>query len=208
MWYFIRQCRRPNGWLGRVLAGTMNRSHAGLTSWGLEHVSVGRGDAVLDVGCGGGMTVRRLAAMAELGTVRGVDYSKASVATARRLNRAAIESGRVEIQSATVSQLPFPDGSFDLATAVETHYYWPDFVADLREIRRVLKPGGTLLIVAEVHAGRWSAPLDRLVMMPLGGTVLSPDEHRESFVAAGYESVEVFLEDSKGWICVRGVKPR
>jgi ubiquinone/menaquinone biosynthesis C-methylase UbiE len=154
------------------------------------------------------MTVRRLAEMAELGTVRGVDYSKASVAAARRTNKAGIESGRVEIQSASVSQLPFPDESFDLVTAVETHYYWPDFVADLREIWRVLKPGGTLLIVAEVHAGQWTGALNRLVMKPLGGTVLSPDQHRESFVAAGYSDVEVFLEDAKGWICVRGAKPR
>src|SRR5260221_13935208 len=63
-WYVTRQCRKPTGWLGRFLVRTMNRSHSDLTSWGLEHVQVGKSDAVLDVGCSGGRTVQRLAKLA------------------------------------------------------------------------------------------------------------------------------------------------
>ena len=50
-----------------------------------------------------------------------------------------------------MSKLPFPDGMFDLVTAVETHYYWPDLVADMREVLRVLKPGGTFVLIAEAY---------------------------------------------------------
>lgn len=112
----------------------MNRSRADLISWGLEHVRVNRRDAVLDIGCGGGLNVQRLARKADLGKVHGVDYSQASVSASRKFNRTAIESGVVEIQSATVSRLPFPNGVFDVVTAVETHYYWPDLAGDMREI--------------------------------------------------------------------------
>jgi ubiquinone/menaquinone biosynthesis C-methylase UbiE len=93
--------------------------------------------------------VRKLAAVAAEGNVYGVDHSEQSVAAARRTNRQGIAEGRVEIRQASVSALPFPDGLFDLVTVVETHYFWPDLPADMREILRVLKPGGTLVTLAE-----------------------------------------------------------
>jgi SAM-dependent methyltransferase len=48
-----------------------------------------------------------------------------------------------------VSRLPLPNYVFDLVTAVETHYYWPDCPGDMRKIYRVLKLGGSVLIIAE-----------------------------------------------------------
>jgi SAM-dependent methyltransferase len=206
-WDTIRQCRKPTGWLGRWIVQTMNRSHSGLTSWGLERVKINRSDAVLDVGCGGGLTVQKLARVADLGKVHGVDYSKASVAASRDFNRAGIESGRVVIQSATVSRLPFPNDLFDLVTAVETHYYWPDLPGDLREILRVLKPGGSLSIIAEAYRSPRSGLLNQHMMKPLGGAVLSPEDHRDLFAKAGYSDVQVFLEPGRGWIHASGRKP-
>src|SRR6266567_3869669 len=197
--YVARQCRKPTGWLGRFIVWTMNRSHSDLTSWGLEHVQVGRRDAILDIGCGGGQTVRRLASLADLGNIHGVDYAEASVAASLAFNRAAVESGQVEIQTATVSRLPFPNDVFDLVTAVETHYYWPDRPADMREIYRVLKPGGSLLIVAEAYRGRRFGLLYQFAMKLIGGALLSPDDHRDLFVKAGYADAQVFLEPAKGW---------
>jgi SAM-dependent methyltransferase len=207
-WYLIRQCRKPTGWLGRFIVWTMNSSHSDLTSWGLEHVQVGKRDAVLDAGCGGGRTVQKLAEIADLGKVHGVDYAEASVAASRGFNRGAVKSGRVEIQRASVSRLPFPDDVFDLVTAVETHYYWPDRPGDMREIYRVLKPSGSVLIIAEVYRGRRFDLLYRLAMKLIGGAYLSPDDHRDLFVNAGYTDTQVFLEPGKGWICATGRKPR
>jgi len=207
-WYMIRQCRKPHGWLGGLIVRIMNRSHSDLISWGLEHVQVSRSYAALDVGCGGGLTVQRIAKMADLGKVHGVDYSTASVATARAFNRSGIESGGVVIESATVSRLPFPNDSFDLVTAVETHYYWPDLPRDLREIYRVLKPGGSLLIMAEAYRGRNSGLLYQLVLKPLGVAFLSPNDHRDLLLKAGYSDVQFSLEPARGWICASGRKPR
>jgi SAM-dependent methyltransferase len=207
-WYVIGQCRKPTGWLGRVMVRTMNRSHSNLTSWGLEHVQVGKHDAVLDVGCGGGQTVHRLAHMADLGKVHGVDYAEASVAASQAFNRAAVESGRVEIQRAAVSHLPFPNEVFNLVTAVETHYYWPDLPGDMREIYRVLKPGGSVLIIAEAYRGRRLDWLYAVVMKLIRAAYLSSDDHRDLLLKAGYADAQVFLERTKGWLCATGRKPR
>jgi ubiquinone/menaquinone biosynthesis C-methylase UbiE len=150
----LNQCSKPSGWLGRVNLWSMNRRHSKVTAWGLKHVSIRNQDTILDVGCGGGRTVARLAAMATEGKTYGIDYSEESVAASRRTNRKQIAAGRVEILSGSVSHLPLADRTFDLVTAVETHYYWPDFNADMREILRVLKPGGALIIIAEAYKGR------------------------------------------------------
>ncbi len=103
----------------------MNSRHSKVADWGLSHISVGTDETVLDVGCGGGKTVSKLAAIATQGKVYGVDYSKESVAVAKRTNRQWIDMGRVEILEASVSQLPFAANMFDLATGVETHFWWP-----------------------------------------------------------------------------------
>lgn len=202
--YVIRQCRRPSAIVGRFFARRMNASHAALTRWGLSHANVGPDSAMLDIGCGGGRTIETLALMTT-GVVCGVDYSSASVAVARERNRAAIESGHVRIEEGSVSSLPFGDDTFDLATAVETHYYWPDLPADVREVLRVLDPGGTFIVVAEAYRGRRHDWLFRPVMrLMLGATYLTPEQHRSVLADAGCHRVDIFLEKARGWICAVG----
>ena len=149
-----------------------------------------------------------LACMASDGHVCGVDISPASVATTRRRNVPLIESGRVDVRLASVAVLPFDDDTFDLATAVETHYYWPEPVASLREIGRVLRPGGTLVTIAETCHGRRMDWLYRPAMRLRGATYLTPAEHQNVLIASGYADVEVFTEVANGWVCVVGRRPR
>jgi hypothetical protein len=77
----------------------------------------------------------------------------------------------------------------------------------MREILRVLKPAGTLIIIAESYKGGKYDKLQRPVMRLLKSTHLSVDEHRELFSTAGYTDVQMFEERSKGWICGTGRKP-
>jgi len=203
-----RQCRRPGGWLGRRVARAMNFSHGGLTAWGLGFISIEPRWRILDVGCGGGRTIHRMAALASEGHVDGVDYSVASVATARETNAQLIQTGRVTIQQASVSQLPFAEGTFDFVTAVETHYYWPDLHHDLRELFRVLKPLGRLAIIAETYKGRRADWLYRPVMRLLfRATYLSLDEHRAALAGAGFVDVMVHEDRPRGRMCVIGTRP-
>jgi SAM-dependent methyltransferase len=202
------QCKKPTGFFGRLTLRRMNKSHSNLTDWGLTHTTVELRFTALDVGCGGGRTVSKLAAMAVQGKVHGIDYSEESVAASRRYNAQAIRVGRVEIHQADVGRLPFPDDMFDLVAGVETHFWWPDVAAGLREIRRVLKPGGTLILIAEVYKGA-DTITSRLCekQAPISGMkMLTPDEHRDLMASAGFADVRIDALAAKGWITAQGRK--
>jgi len=164
---------------------------------------------ILDVGCGGGRTVSKLAAIATQGKVYGVDYSDESVAATKRTNVRWIDLGRVEIRHGSVSDLPFPDGMFDLVTAVETHFWWPNLPGDMREVFRVMKPGGTLVLIAEIYKGAntMAARFAEKYASRTGMSLLSVNEHGELLTNAGYSDVQVIEERAKGWISGVGRKP-
>jgi SAM-dependent methyltransferase len=204
----VIQVRKPTRGIGRLFLWGMNRSHSSLTDWGLGHVDIQRNATILDVGCGGGRTIGKLAGLATEGRLYGIDYSAESVAVSRMTNKELIKAGRADIRQASVSHLPFPDNQFDLVTAIETHYYWPNLVGDLQEIRRVLKPGATLVIIAESYKGGRYDKVQQIVMKPLGCAHLTVDEHRELFLAAGFSDVQIVEERKRGWICSLGKKPR
>ena len=207
----IGQCRKPAGFLGRFILWDMNRHHSKLTDWGLSHVSIKKTDTILDVGCGGGRTISKLAQMASDGKVHGIDYSEESVTAAHRKNTRWIDIGRVSIREGAVSQLQFENNTFDLVTAIETHLFWPDLATDFREIYRVLKPLGTLLIVAEIYkGGKHLEGVRKQIFekhLAANMNLLTPDEHRELFARAGFVDVQIFEKLDKGWICALGRKP-
>ena len=186
----------------------MNSRHSKVTDWGLAQVAVGKSDTILDVGCGGGRTVSKLAAIATEGKVFGVDHSEESVAASKDFNAREIDAGRVEIKQGSVSQLPYGDGVFDLVTGVETHFWWPDLPGDMREVFRVVKPGGTVVLIAEVY-GRSKAKTAQLAekyAQRTGMKLLSVEEHRELLEGGGFSDVRVAVVEGKGWICAVGRK--
>jgi SAM-dependent methyltransferase len=204
---YLKQFRHPSGWFGRFNLWTMNRRHSRLTDWGLSHVKVARDATILDVGCGGGRTIQKLAALAPAGRIYGVDFAATSVAISESHNRALVDAGRVVVEQASVSRLPFADGMFDLVTAVETHFYWPDLKNDLREIRRVLKPGGTVALIAEAYKGGKHARVMKMfadAMRPLGYNHLDVTEHRDVLMQAGYADTQVVEDYDRGWLCAVG----
>jgi len=204
----VSQCSKPSGWLGRLTLRRMNLSHSGVTDWGLGHVSIAADATILDVGCGGGRTIAKLAATAVRGKVYGVDHAQASVDASTKMNAIDIANGRVEIRSGSVSQLPFPADMFDLVTAIETHFWWPDLPHDIGEVFRVTKHGGTVLLVAEVYKGAGTT-VSKILERRAGATgllMLSSDEHRSLLTDAGFSDVQVFEERSKGWISAVGRK--
>ncbi len=208
MYYSWSQVRKLSRWLGRLVLWRMNLSHSDLTDWGLSHVEIGKGFTILDVGCGGGRTIRKLAEVAAQGKVYGVDFAAGSIAASSAKNKQLIQSGRVEIKQAAVSLLPFPDNYFDLVTAVETHYYWSDLVRDFQEILRVLKPNATFVVIAEsYHRKSSSKAFQWLETRILKFRPLSVDELREIFLAAGFSEIQIFEDVKKGWLCGTGGKP-
>jgi len=151
--------------------------------------------------------VAKLAALASDGKVVGVDYAEASVEASRNENATWIERGRVEIRQASVSALPFPNDTFDLVTAVETHFWWPDLAHDVREVRRVLKPGGRLAVIAEFYDGGKHAKYADRLSNAIGIASLTIDQHRDMLAIADFADVQVTEDAARGWLCVLGTKP-
>src|SRR5258708_22533366 len=102
----VSQCQKPTGWFGRFTLWRMNSSHSKLTDWGLTHISVEKHYTILDVGCGGGRTIGKLAAAATQGKVYRVDYSEESVGASKRTNARSIDIRRVEVRHRSASRLP------------------------------------------------------------------------------------------------------
>jgi len=144
----IEQSKRPKGLLGRFLLWTMGLAHRRLTRWGLGQIDRSADDVVLDVGCGGGEAINQLSDTVSEGTVHGLDLSRTALTKANRTTEGP-EKSRVALSQGTVSALPFAQETFDVITAFQTHYHWPRVETDLQEIYRVLRPGGTVMVVAE-----------------------------------------------------------
>jgi ubiquinone/menaquinone biosynthesis C-methylase UbiE len=118
-------------------------------------------DRVLELGFAHGRTLAALAARVPRGRAVGVDPSETMLAMAGRRLRRPIAAGRVELRLASAEALPFPDASFDAAYAANSVQFWPGPERSLREVRRVLRPGGTLLLAIrlnEPNAGRLASP--------------------------------------------------
>lgn len=203
-WNF-RQVRKPSGIFGKRVLNAMNVSHSALTDWGLEQITVPTSATILDVGCGGGRTLQKLADLAADGKAFGVDYSATSAAVSKRSNSS--EAVRVHVIQGSVAALPFPDAAFDLITAVETHYYWPDLPANMREVLRALKPGGTFVLIAEAYRGGSLRFIYGVIMPFLRATLLTDAQHRDLLTRAGFTGVRTEHRRGTNWICAIGRRP-
>ena len=186
---FFANFEKPQGTMGRVVVAMMNKGHAGIASWGLSHLKLRGDEAVLDCGCGGGANVAVFLRMVDEGHVTGLDYSPVSVEKARAVNRAAIDAGRCEIVQGNVQELPFGDGQFDVVTAFETVYFWPEIACCFAEVHRVLKSGGVFMITNETTGKtgaheKWQKLVD-------GMSVYTGEELEALLIGAGFARVEV-----------------
>ena len=182
---FFSQCARPEGFLGRVMLRFMNFGHAPLTNWGLSLVEIHDGWTMLDIGCGGGATLKRLLKRSKGAQVYAIDISEESVAKARKVNASVLDR-QVFVTQGSAEKLPYEDNKFDLVTAVETVYFWPDLPNCLKEVRRVVKPGGRFAIMVEVleNDSVWTDVVD-------GMTAYSPEQLKEMLDEAGFVKTEL-----------------
>lgn len=199
------QC--PKGRRGRLVAKLMNQGHEPLTTWGLTKVKIASDDIILDVGCGGGKTVNTLAQWAHKGKVFGIDHSTEMVAYSKKVSKKLIDQNRVQIVAGSVEKMGFPNDYFNLVTAIETYYFWPSFCDALKEIKRVLKPGGKLLLVNEmVQDGVYEVKNAKLIeetnvcLVPL-------KEIRNVMQSVGFVDVQIFTKTESPWNAVLAQKP-
>lgn len=198
--------RKPEGTEGEEMLERMNQSHYEVTGWALSYWEIQEDDRVLDIGCGGGATLHRMAEKVTSGHVTGVDYSDVSVETSRRNNEKNIKSGKMDVLEGSVENLPFADDSFDKIITVESFYFWPDPQENLKEVRRVLKEGGTFLLVADTYNKEGLDPktLENICRFHL--FTPTAEEFRKLFEKAGFTDIQIHVKEGTDWICVEGKK--
>ena len=196
----------PTGEAGAEMLARMNASHGPLTEWGLALIDVPEDADVLDIGCGGGATLRRLALRAPRGRITGMDYSEVSVACSSELNRAAVESGRVQVLHGSVEAMPFGDAAFDIITTVESFYFWPQPQENLREVHRVLKPGGTFLLIAEIYGDADLSERERGEISLYNLFNPTRAQFEGLFRQAGFTKVRTHTRPGEHWIAVTAGK--
>ncbi|MFP5371752.1 MAG: class I SAM-dependent methyltransferase, partial [Actinomycetes bacterium] len=144
-----RQLGHPRGRVGRLVAAVLNRRNASDVRAAVAAVPVRSGDVLADIGFGGGLGLDLLLRRSSAdggGRVHGVDVSETMVAAAARRFRRAVAGGRLRLHVGAMEALPLPDASVDAAITLNTIYFVPDLAAALGDVRRVLRPGGTLVV--------------------------------------------------------------
>lgn len=146
---FARQLGHPSGWFGRTwMAKLLNNGNRRMLDAALRALDAKSGESIADIGFGGGYAIDKLLPLVKPAKPIGVEVSETMV-------DAALDKwdDEVDLYLATVTAMPLSEGSLDGVLSVNTIYFWPDPGEALRQIRRMLKPGGRLVL--GVRMGWW-----------------------------------------------------
>lgn len=178
--WIARQSARPRGFVGWLLGNIMRAETATANDLAVQLADIPPDAEVLDVGCGPGYAVQRVGERLVTGRVVGLDTSHAMVRLAARRNRRLIARGRAGIVEGSATRIPYPPAHFDRILATHTVYFWSDLGAVARELHRVLRPGGILVLaVADPDRMRGAFPATVYSLRP-------PDEICRTVAAAGF----------------------
>lgn len=191
----IEQAKNPKGWIGSWMLRIMNIAHHGMNSWFIRQGAINDGDHVLDIGCGGGKTLRILSKLNPNGIIYGIDISAQAVKESIKMNEANVASGCMIVKEASVSQIPYEDQFFDAITAFQTHYFWPTLEHDVGEVWRVLKNGGKFIVIAEYYKMNYHMEAFQ-----------TPAAMKELLKQTGFQTVYISEKTSKGWLCITAIK--
>ena len=201
---YFSQTVKPEGFFGKVMLFSMGFGHSPLSKWGMRYMDMTDAGKILDIGCGSGHNIREFLKKNPEAHVDGVDYSPLSVETSRKTNREALQLMRCEITQASVDDLPFDEESFDLVSAFETVYFWPDLKESFKEVYRVLKKSGRFVIVNESDGtDKVSLTFEKIID---GMKNYTAEELKSALKEAGFKKVSVHLHNEKPWLVVEAYK--
>lgn len=137
-----KQLARPRGWLGRkLMVQALNQGNKSMLDSAVESLDPRPNERIVDVGFGGGYALDRIRERVAPARPVGIEISLPMIDAGRERWRDA-----VELHCADVTAMPLADSAADGIVSVNTIYFWPDPGAALREVRRVLRPGGRLVL--------------------------------------------------------------
>ena len=189
----ITQCRKPHGEEGIQTIENMNENHKPISEFAFKCIKVGENDKILDIGCGGGVNIEKFLELTT-NNVDGLDYSEVSVLESIKRNQKAIDKGKCRVMHADVSRMPIEDMSYDLVSAFETIYFWPDIENTFKEVSRIIKANGQFIIAQGTDGNH---PDDEKWLSTVEGMkVYTADELQRYLLNAGFSSVDCFKKEN------------
>lgn len=198
MSFFQNTCK-PKGIGGKIMVNMMNTGHSSMAEWGFKHIEIANNNICLDIGCGGGANVKKLLEKSPHGKVTGIDYSEISVKKSQKSNKIEIANKRCEILQGNVMELPFGNEAFDVITAFETIYFWPDINDAFKQVYRVLKSTGIFMICNESNGE--NSKEEKWTNIIQGMKIYNSEQIRKSLEGAGFTDIKID-KNRKGWLCV------
>lgn len=198
----LGQLRRPHGWLGPIMGRLLDRANQRLNAQVIGMLDPRPGERILEIGFGGGVGLSLLQARCPAARIAGAEISTPMLAGARRRFRSAMAAGTMELCEASVERLPWPDDSFDGAYTVNTIYFWPDAMAGLREIHRVLRPSGRLILGVAAQA-----TLQRAGFADKGFLTPSYDDIATWLGRAGFRHMRMLEDRGRHRAAIFGERP-
>jgi ubiquinone/menaquinone biosynthesis C-methylase UbiE len=199
--FLTRQFSNPSGLFGKFIGNRMAKGNVYDAQWTVSLLGIQPHHRILEIGFGPGVSAQMASDKAPMGFVAGIDHSETMVQVASQQNATAIQSGRMELKQGDVSSLPYPHESFDTAFSLHSIYFWPNPGDCLKEIRRVLKPGGLLAITIQPK-DKWKQRVDINIM-----TLYFGHEIASLFSNAGFRNIRVEVpppEDKYFLECILG----
>jgi ubiquinone/menaquinone biosynthesis C-methylase UbiE len=195
----------PRGLVGRVTFIFMNRGHKPIYENVAQALELRPEDDLIEVACGNGYFLKKYAS--HVHSVAGLDLSELSVKLATNRNRDRIAAGTAEFVQGDASKLPWEDNKFSAATAMGSFPGFPEPIKSLKEMYRVLRPGGRAVISLEWNAEDGKDHSKEIEKY--GYQIWTEDEVKTMLKEAGFSDVSITyvkgLMMPKGMIA-RGVK--
>ncbi len=200
----MNETRMPEGRLGKIMIVMMNFGHGPLFNWGVKKLPERDFKKILDLGCGGGRNIAKLAKLHENSELKGIDISPLCVEKASKYNRKLIEMDRVKIECGDVGKMSEKENYYDLVTAVETIYFWSDMKLCFEKVRKCLNEGGVFLIINELEGKDPSAVKYERIIKRL--KVYKVEEIEEYLRMAGFKNIETSCRERSSWIAITARK--
>jgi ubiquinone/menaquinone biosynthesis C-methylase UbiE len=140
----MSQVAKPTGFFGKLLARGMAWGHKDFYKNTAKMLNLKHDDKYLEIGFGSGLFIKKY--VSHVSRIAGIDISEDMVELASSINKDLIESGKVEFKQGDVASLPWNDNEFSVVVGIETFFFWPEPLKSLKEVFRVLAPGGRLVI--------------------------------------------------------------
>lgn len=141
-----RQLANPDGAVGLAVADWLNENNKQANERNVALLAVEAGHHVLEIGFGNGRTAPFVITQAPDVRYTGIDISPTMVTEASTFNAALVEAGKASFHLAYAHEMPFDSSSFDRVFSIGVIHFWAEAVASLVEVRRVLRPGGLMLM--------------------------------------------------------------